>query len=141
MAHSATHPPQPVRQPARQSVAAVGVMTVAAILLGVAVLGVIEGISSLHNDPYSGAPPSYSYRMTPSVWGWVHISYSILLAAVGVALIAGAAWARMATIAIAAATMVANFLWLPHAPGWATIVIVVCAVALWTVSSWHPEET
>lgn len=125
MAHSATR----TRPSTRQSVAAAGAVAVAVLLLGIAVLGVVQGISVLHDDRYPAAPPQYSYRLTPSVRGWVHISYCFLLAAAGVALIAGAAWSRMAAIVIAGATMIANFLWLPHAPVWATVVIVVCAVA------------
>ena len=139
MAHSATR----TRPSTRQSAAAAGAVAVAVavLLLGIAVLGVVQGISVLHDDPYPAAPPQYSYRLTPSVRGWVHISYCFLLAAVGVALIAGAAWSRMAAIVIAGATMIANFRWLPHAPVWATVVIVVCAVAIWAVATWHPDET
>ncbi|NUP28916.1 MAG: hypothetical protein HOQ36_23610 [Nocardia sp.] len=132
MAHSATS--------TRQSVAAVGAVAVGVLFLVIAVLGVVQGISALLDDPYPAAPPPYSYRLTPSIWGWVHVSYSILLAAVGVALIAGAAWGRVAAIVIAAATMVANFLWLPHAPAWATLMIVVCAVAVWAVATWQPDQ-
>lgn len=126
--------------PTRQSVAAAGTISLAVLLIVIAVLCAVEGISALRDDPYPAYSPSYIYRMTPAIWGWVHISYCILLAAVGVSLIVGAAWARTAAVVIAAATIVANFLWLPHSPAWAGVIILVCVVAIWALATWRPAE-
>ncbi|MEV0362568.1 DUF7144 family membrane protein [Nocardia fusca] len=132
MAHTAV--------PSRRSVAAAGVVSLAVLFLVIAVLCAAEGVAALRNDPYPASPPYYSYRMTPAIWGWVHISYCIVLATVGISLIVGAAWARTAAVVIAAATIVANFLWLPHSPAWAGVIILVCAVAIWAVATWRPAE-
>ncbi len=44
----------------------------------------------------------------------------VLLAAIGWGILAGASWARVGGVAVAALAVVANFLWLPYQPLWAS---------------------
>ena len=72
-----------------------------------------------------------------STWGWIHIVMGILVAVVAFGLFWSTTWARLAAIVIASLSIVSQFLWLPHYPVWAIVVIALDIFVIWAVATWE----
>ncbi|QTJ67890.1 hypothetical protein HYG77_21400 [Rhodococcus sp. ZPP] len=127
----------------RQKIAADAMIGAAILLVTIGVLHIAQGIAAVSNDTVVTAGAEYTYEFDLTVWGWIHIVLGLLIALVGCALFRGGIWARTLTVTIAAASIVVNFLWLPHYPAWAILVIALDTVMIWAVmtaipnSDWH----
>ena len=115
---------------AGQVIAGITTVAAAAFLLVSGVVTIIQGISALSNDQMVGAVPDYAYRFNGTAWGWIHIILGILVVAVALGLFSGAMWARVGAIVIASLSIVTMFLWLPHSPVWAIVVIALDIVVI-----------
>jgi len=81
-------------------------------------------------------------RAAPSVfandltrWGWIYLVIGLILLGVGIALLLGKGWARIAGIVVAAIAALINFSWLPYAPLWAILSIGVNVLVIWSLAS------
>jgi hypothetical protein len=65
------------------------------------------------------------------------------LLAIGIALLRGQTWARMAGIVIAVISAIINFTWLPYSPWWALMVIGIDVLIIWALTSYlrQPDVT
>ena len=99
--------------PVSNAVAGVTTIAAGALLLVSGILTILQGISALASDDLLITTPQYVYRFNTTGWGWVHIVIGVLLAAIAVGMMVGAAWARVAAIVIASLSIVLMFLWLP----------------------------
>ncbi len=121
---------------------AAGTSIAAGILLAtVGVLQVLQGIAAIAKDDIIVVGQEYTFSWSVSAWGWVHLILGILVAVIGLALVTGATWARVAAIVIAALSIIANFLWLPYYPGWSLAIIAIDVVVIWAVSTWDADRT
>ncbi|MFF4412566.1 hypothetical protein ACFYY8_08545 [Streptosporangium sp. NPDC001559] len=66
-------------------------------------------------------------------WGWVHLILGILLVAVGITLLMGQEWARMAAIVLVAINAITQMAWLAANPWWSIVVIAVDVVILYAL--------
>jgi hypothetical protein len=57
---------------------------------------------------------------------------------VALGMFAGTTRARGLAFVIAALSIVANFLWLPHYPAWSMVIIALDVVVIWAVATWRP---
>ncbi|MGW0177933.1 DUF7144 family membrane protein [Nocardia sp. NPDC003345] len=128
------------RPPTGRAFAAAGAVAAAVLLLGLAVLELVQGIAVARGADWLSSVPRYRYRFSTTTWTWIHIVDALVLAVVGLGLIAGLAWARVAAVVLAVITIAINFLWLPRAPIWSIVVIAGCAFTIWAVTAWRPEE-
>ncbi|MEU4314499.1 hypothetical protein [Nocardia sp. NPDC024068] len=135
-----TYRTQPQHSPVRQGVAAVTSIAAAVLLLTVAVLSILAGISAVASDELFVEGPDYTLQFSATTWGWVHIVLGILLAIAAIALMTGALWARIVAVFLAGLSIIANFLWIPYYPWWSIIVIALNIVVIWAVSAWRPNE-
>jgi hypothetical protein len=119
--------------------AAIGTVAAAALLIVAGAIQILEGISAVEADDVIVVGPQYTYQWNTNGWGIVHIVIGALLIVVGGALFTGRAWARAMAIVLAAASIVANFLWLPHNPWWSILVIALDAFLIWAVATWHRQ--
>ena len=71
--------------------------------------------------------------------GWIHLVLGIVVALAGVGLLAGRAWARGVGITLAVLSAIANFLFIPHHPVWALLVIALDVVVIWALAT-HGRE-
>ncbi len=65
----------------------------------------------------------------------MHLIVGLVLAAIGVFLLLGKDWARIAGMVVAALAAVINFTWLPYSPGWAILAIAVNVLVIWALAS------
>lgn len=122
---------------ARQQVAAVGTIAAVVLLIVAGAVQILEGISAVEADAIVVVGPQYTYQWSTTGWGVVHIVIGALLVLIAAALFTGRAWARAAAIVFAAASIVANFLWLPHNPWWAVLIIALDVFLIWAIATWH----
>lgn len=128
------------RNPVAQGVAAVTSLGAAVLLLTTGVLSIFAGGSAVAADGLFADGPDYLYRLDTTAWGWAHIVVGALIVIAAVGLLAGAVWARVTAVFLAALSIIGNFLWLPYYPWWSTLVIVLDIVVIWAVTTWTPER-
>lgn len=124
----------------KQGFAAGTSIAAAILLLTVGLLQIFQGISALANDDVLVAGPNYTYQFSLTSWGWIHLVIGILVALTGFFLMAGATWARIAAIFLAALAIIANFMWLPYYPLWSILIIALSVVVIWAVTTWDVDE-
>lgn len=73
-------------------------------------------------------------------WGWVHLILGILLVVVGITLLMGQSWARVAAIVLVAINAITQMAWLAANPWWSIVVIAVDVVILYALIV-HGRET
>ncbi|MEV4095264.1 DUF7144 family membrane protein [Streptosporangium saharense] len=66
-------------------------------------------------------------------WGWVHLILGILLVVVGITLLMGQSWARVAAIVLVAINAITQMAWLAANPWWSIVVIAVDVVILYAL--------
>ncbi|MFD7921261.1 hypothetical protein ACFV3R_18790 [Streptomyces sp. NPDC059740] len=96
-------------------------------------MGVFEGIAAISRDSVLVRAPDYTFAFNLTGWGWLHVALGAVVALAGVALFRGAFWARIVGVVVAGASMLANFVWLPHYPLWGATLLVVDAVIIWAL--------
>lgn len=134
---AAPHPAHPARAQVQRRAASVGAFAAAVLLIVAGALQVLEGVSAVEADDVIVVGPQYIYQWDPVGWGVVHIVIGALLVAVAGALFTGRTWARLIAIGLAALSIVANFLWLPHNPWWSVLIIALDAYLIWALATWH----
>jgi hypothetical protein len=129
---------EPAQQdrPVRQVVAASASIAAGALVFTSAVLTVLQGVQALVDREPLIIGSHYIYRFSATGWGWIHIAAGIVLGIIAVALITGAAWARVTAIVMACISIVTMFMWLPYYPMWSIIVIALDVVIIWAVATW-----
>jgi hypothetical protein len=98
-----------------------------------------QGLAAIIKGGFFVAPPNYAFHLPPTVWGWFHLLFGLVMATTGVLLALGRPWARPLAIIVALVSAVLNFFFLPYYPVWAVIVIGLDVVVIWAVAS-HGRE-
>jgi hypothetical protein len=93
----------------------------------------LEGLAAIVNDKYLVVLPNYIYSFDLTAWGWIHLILGLALVLIGVCLLMGQGWAKIAGIAVAGIAALINFTWLPYAPLWSIIVIGVDVIVIWAL--------
>ena len=116
--------------------AAHGVEVFAGIMLIVGgAFQVIQSIAAIANDEYLLVLPNYVFSIDLTGWGWIHLLIGLILAAVGVFLLLGKGFARIAGIVVAGISALINFSWLPYSPLWALLSIAVDILIIWALAT------
>jgi hypothetical protein len=123
------------------SVAAQGVEVFAGMMLIVGgAFQVIQSIVAIANDEYILVLPNYVFSVDLTVWGWIHLLVGLILAAVGIFLLLGKGFARIAGIVVAGISAIVNFSWLPYSPLWAMLLIAVDILVIWALATRRRES-
>jgi uncharacterized membrane-anchored protein YitT (DUF2179 family) len=96
----------------------------------------VEALAAIVNDKYLVVLPEYIYAFDLTLWGWIHLLVGLGLLAIGIFLLRGATWARMAGIVVAVISAIVNFAWLPYSPWWALMVIAIDVLIIWALTSY-----
>lgn len=123
----------------KQGIAAGTSIGAAVVLTTVGILQLLQGIAAVAEDELFVVGQEYTFKFDFTTWGWIHIVAGAVMILVGIALITGATWARVAAIVIAALSILLNFMWLPYYPWWSILVIALDVVVIWAVSTWNPR--
>ncbi|MCX2922313.1 hypothetical protein [Streptomyces sp. NEAU-W12] len=99
------------------------------------IMAIFQGIAAIAEDDVFVTTSNFTYAFSLTGWGWVHLILGALVLAAGLALFSGAVWARVTGIALAGMSMIANFVWLPYAPVWSIVLIVIDGFIIWALCS------
>ncbi|UQX01345.1 hypothetical protein [Streptomyces sp. RerS4] len=127
------------RGPATPNAWAVGGATFAGVLMAVnGVFSVFEGIAALAKDDVYLPVGDYTFKFNLTSWGWIHLVLGVIVFVVGVGILKGAQWGRIAGVVLAAVTVLIHFLWLPYQPLWALISIAIGVFVIWALCTDRP---
>ena len=101
----------------------------------------LEGLAGIVNDKYLVVVPNYIYAFDLTVWGVVHLLVGLALVVIGVSLLRGQTWARVAGMIAAVVSAILNFAWLPISPLWAIIIIAVDVLVIWALAQYLRQPT
>ncbi|WP_198295466.1 MULTISPECIES: hypothetical protein [unclassified Diaminobutyricimonas] len=122
------------------STGAAGTILVAGIIMIMAgAFQVTQGLVALLNDEFYVRGEEYTFQFDLTSWGWIHLLGGVLLVFAGAAVFRGALWARIVAVVLAVLSAIANFMWLPYYPLWATIIIAFDVLIVWAVLA-HPRD-
>lgn len=119
--------------------AAGGTMFAGVLLLVDGVFGVVKGIAGIASDEVYARIDNYVFKFDVTAWGWIHLALGIVLLVVGWGILSGATWARVAGVALAALSLVVNFIWLPYQPVWAIVSIAIDTFVIWALCTDRSE--
>ncbi|WP_295140291.1 hypothetical protein [Saccharopolyspora sp.] len=104
------------------------------LMVIIGVFHVIVSTAVLLQGPVYAVTGDYVFSYNVGAWGWAHLGLGVLVAATGLALLGGAAWARIAGIVIVALSALGNFLFIPHQPLWSLLIIAVDVAVIWALA-------
>jgi hypothetical protein len=114
--------------------AAVGLTILAATLMMVSgLLGFFYGLAGIIKGSFFVVLPNYTFSLSATAWGWVHLAIGAVVFVAGAALFTGHLWARIAGVFIASFAIVAYFVSLPYYPVWSVVVIALSAFIIWAL--------
>lgn len=96
----------------------------------------LEGLAGIVKDQWLVVLPNYIYAFDLTVWGVIHLLVGLALLVIGIALLRGQTWGRVAGLIAAVVSAILNFVWLPFAPWWAVTIIVVDFLIIWALASY-----
>jgi len=96
----------------------------------------LEGLAGVVHDKWLVAAPGSIYAFDLTVWGVIHLLVGLALVVIGVFLLRGQTWARVAGLVVAVVSAIMNFAWLPHSPWWAIMIIVVDFLIIWALAAY-----
>ncbi|MGW0331661.1 DUF7144 family membrane protein [Streptomyces sp. NPDC003011] len=120
--------------------AAGGVVFAGVLMLMNGIMAIFQGISALAKDDVWAGLGDYVYKINLTGWGVILLVLGVVAALTGGGILKGAAWARTTGIFLAALSMLAQFLFLPYAPVWSTIMIAVSFFVIWSLAVYQPAR-
>ncbi len=112
----------------------------AMMMIAMGAFHAVAGLVALFNNSYyTVATSRLVVTVDYSTWGWVHLAFGVVALAAGLGLMSGAMWARVLGVAVASLSMVVSFAFIPAAPVWATMIIVLDALVLFAIIA-HGNE-
>src|SRR5262245_46961080 len=112
-----------------------GSVFAAILMIIIGVFQAIMGIAAIANGSFFLVAPDYTYEISTTGWGWIHLIIGILAVVAGFFIFTGAVWARAIGIALAALSATANFFFMPYYPFWSLLVIALDIFVIWALVS------
>ncbi|MDL5201439.1 hypothetical protein [Streptomyces sp. ALI-76-A] len=122
-----------VRSPARTGGGSGWLVFAGVLMIFGGLMTLFAGIAAIADDDVFVATRNYVFEFDLTGWGWIHLIMGVVITLAGAALFRGATWARVVGVALAGLAMLANFLWLPYAPFWAVVLIVINGFVIWAL--------
>ena len=116
---------------------ALGASVFAGIVMAtIGVLQFFEGlVGIIDGNKFLVKTPNYVFELNVTAWGWVHLILGAVMALTGCFILTGNIVARTVGAMIAGLSAVLNFIWLPHYPVWAILIIAIDVVVIWALTT------
>mgnify|MGYP001432822825 CR=1 FL=1 len=92
------------------------------------------GVVAIANDEFFIAGQEWVFKFDVTTWGWIHLILGVVVLASGFFVFTGNVAARAVGGVVAAASMLAAFLWLPWYPVWGVIIIALDVAVIWALT-------
>ena len=99
----------------------------------------LEGLAGVVNSAFFRPVAGY-YNINGTTWGWVHLTFGILVLLAGFAVLAGQTWARVIGIILVSISAILNFVFIPWAPFWAITIIAIDIWIIHALAVYRPQE-
>jgi hypothetical protein len=102
------------------------------------VLGINQallGIAGIADDNVYVPVGDYVYGFDLTAWGWFHLVFGIAVAAAGVFVLRGAAWARGVALGLTMVNLIATFAFIPYHPVWSLLLIAFDVAVIWGLTT------
>ena len=106
-----------------------------AMMMVTGVFQVLAGIVALVDDTFYVRTTNYTFGFDVTAWGWIHILLGLAVGLIGLGVIVGSTFARVAGIVIVVIAMVENFLFIPYYPLWSLAIIALDAAIIWALAN------
>ncbi|MEV5676867.1 hypothetical protein AB0L68_00895 [Streptomyces sp. NPDC052164] len=116
-----------------------GLVFAGVLMLIEGILGIFQGIAAIAEDDVYTRFGDYIFKFNLTGWGWIHLILGIILVITGYGLLKAFTWARGAGIALAALSVIANFMFLPYQPIWALITVAIGLFVIWSLSTYQSD--
>jgi hypothetical protein len=114
----------------------IGLVLFASVMLLVAgAVNFIEGIAALVSDREVVLSEDGIYLLNVTAWGWTLLIFGLIMLAVGIGLLQGQSWARVAGIVIVGLHAAAQVLWIGAYPVWSILMIALDTVILFALTA------
>jgi hypothetical protein len=104
-----------------------------------ALLGVYHAFAGLvalfEEDYYLVGESQLVVNVDFTAWGWTHLAIGVLFILTAFALVQGATWARVVTIAVASLSAIVNLAFLSAYPLWGVIMITLDILVIYAVTT------
>ena len=111
-----------------------GAMFAGVLMVIVGFFESIAGLAAISNDEIFVKTENYLFNFDVTTWGWIHLILGIVVAAAGLAVIAGRVWGGLVAIGLATLVAVANFFWIPYYPFWSILTIALAIWVIWALT-------
>ncbi|MFD8777820.1 hypothetical protein [Streptomyces sp. NPDC057889] len=101
-------------------------------------LSILMGASGIANDTVFASSSRYAYRFDLTAWGWIHLWIGVALVVAGLGVAAGKTWGRGAGIAVAAISLITQFMFIPYYPAWAITIMALDLLIVWSLTRLSP---
>ncbi|MFB7662589.1 hypothetical protein ACFC1R_01400 [Kitasatospora sp. NPDC056138] len=137
--------PAPAQAGAPHRLDQAGIVTGVVLFAGVmmlvnGLLGILQGIVAVAKDSVYVTTQHYTFEFSLTAWGWIHIVWGLVIAAVGFGVVKGTAWGRVLAILVVSVGLALNFIFLPYYPIWSLVVIAIDAFILWALCLYHSSN-
>jgi hypothetical protein len=106
----------------------------ATVMIVVGLFQFFEGLVTVVNGTdFLVRTPNYIFTFNATAWGWFHMIVGLGAAVAGGFIFTGNVFARSVGIALAGVSAIANFMWLPHYPIWAIVIIALDVLVVWAL--------
>jgi hypothetical protein len=110
------------------------------MLIMVGIFQAIDGLVALFKDDYYAVrPDGLVVNVDYTAWGWTHLIFGVLLVLVGLGLLMGQTWARVAGIILATLSAIANFAFIAAYPVWSIMIITIDVLVIYALAA-HGKE-
>ena|SRR5690242_6105259 len=118
----------------RKPTAWVGFVVLASVLLCISgAFNIITGLVAVFSDKIYVQGSVATVGLDVTGWGWFHIFWGLLLFGTGLALYAGATWARITAIIVVSINMVSQLMEMPAYPLWSLLIVTLDLLVIWAV--------
>ncbi|MFJ3231470.1 hypothetical protein [Streptomyces sp. NPDC086787] len=117
-----------------------GVAFAGVLMLVYGILAILQGISAIAADDVWARVGSYVYEINITGWGWALVVLGAVAAVTGAGILRDSRPARAVGIALAAISVVVQFLLLPYVPVWAVIMIAIDVFVIWALAVYEPSR-
>lgn len=102
-------------------------------------LSVIMGVSGVAQDTLFAGSAGYTYWFDLTTWGVIHLVVGAVLLVSGLGVLADKNWGRGVGAAMAAISLITQFMFVPHYPAWAIPMMTLDLLILFALTRFHIE--
>lgn len=110
------------------------------MLILVGVLQFLVGLAAVLGDDVFVVTRNYVFEFDLTTWGWICLVIGAVAALIGTGIVLEQNLAYVLGMIAAIISTLASFLFLPHSPGWAIVLIVFNVAVIWALASMIPRR-